>query len=816
MQRLRSSRRAGTILSVLLAWSAAADAATLTVNSTGDDTTAADGLVTLREAIAAAEADGTTDLGETGSGADLIVFDPALTMSGDATITVGTVGDTRFGPSAFVVTTDVTIQGPSGESGIFLMRSGAVPSLRHFAVADTGALTLENLQIAGGRAKGGDGGTNLGDDGGGGGGGAGLGGAVLNAGILSVRGCTLAGNVAEGGAGGAGADNVGDDSGGGGGGGGLGGNGGNLPDDGSNGGGGGGGTFGNGGDGFSQYGGGGGGTATNGDSGGNPGTLNGGTGGGLNVAGTDATGPGGGGGGGGDEAAGGAGGFGGGGGGAGEHDSGILQIGGAGGFGGGGGGGGEDQDGGPGGFGGGGGGGSNDGAVGPAVSAAGGFGGGAGGDDGSGAVVESAGGGGGAGLGGAIFNLYGNVTLENSTLSANTATGGAGGSSPVVLPGTPGRGLGGGLFNLNGNVTVANTTFASNAAELGADSYNLAHVEDLQVVGSPATLSIEDSIFDTALAGNLANEGFDVPASEAQILTVGASLVRSTVDNSNGTVDGTGLSVADAQLGALTDNGGPTATHAPAYPGSPAIDAAADGPATDQRGEARPQGEAFDSGAVEVLQSCGDGVLNAGEECDDGNNVDGDGCSATCVISCAAGPEAMCVPAAQASLSVDERKPGKEKVKASLKKFASAVAGSDFGDPVADDTGMRLCVYDAADALVLDLPVQRAGDLCGPKQKPCWKALADKGFAYKDPLAEASGVTKIGAKGGAAGKGSIVVAGKNDPKKGLTSLPTGTAAALQGATGGTVQVLATDGGCFEGALTTVKIADGTQFKAKAP
>ncbi|HUQ05315.1 MAG TPA: DUF4215 domain-containing protein [Kofleriaceae bacterium] len=31
------------------------------------------------------------------------------------------------------------------------------------------------------------------------------------------------------------------------------------------------------------------------------------------------------------------------------------------------------------------------------------------------------------------------------------------------------------------------------------------------------------------------------------------------------------------------------------------------------------------------LASCGDGTVGAGEQCDDGNNVDGDGCSATCV-----------------------------------------------------------------------------------------------------------------------------------------------------------------------------------------
>ncbi len=32
-----------------------------------------------------------------------------------------------------------------------------------------------------------------------------------------------------------------------------------------------------------------------------------------------------------------------------------------------------------------------------------------------------------------------------------------------------------------------------------------------------------------------------------------------------------------------------------------------------------------------VLESCGDGVVQAPEQCDDGNNVDGDGCSAACV-----------------------------------------------------------------------------------------------------------------------------------------------------------------------------------------
>ncbi len=46
----------------------------LFVNSAADDTTPGDGLVTLREAIEAANTDTTTDLGATGNGADFIFF----------------------------------------------------------------------------------------------------------------------------------------------------------------------------------------------------------------------------------------------------------------------------------------------------------------------------------------------------------------------------------------------------------------------------------------------------------------------------------------------------------------------------------------------------------------------------------------------------------------------------------------------------------------------------------------------------------------------------------------------------------------------
>ena len=174
----------------------------------------------------------------------------------------------------------------------------------------------------------------------------------------------------------------------------------------------------------------------------------------------------------------------------------------------------------------------------------------------------------------------------------------------------------------------------------------------------------------------------------------------------------------------------------------------------------------------------------------------------------------MCNAAAAASVKLDERKPGKEKLSASLKKIAGTVAQADFGDPVGSDTRFALCLYDGSDALVLDLRLDRAGDLCG--SKPCWKAIKMQGYGYKDKAAQGEGVTKLVAKGGAAGKGSVSLQGRNNAPKGLTDLPTGAAAALAGETSATLQVLASDGACFTADLTTVQKAAGGQFTAKAP
>jgi hypothetical protein len=181
---------------------------------------------------------------------------------------------------------------------------------------------------------------------------------------------------------------------------------------------------------------------------------------------------------------------------------------------------------------------------------------------------------------------------------------------------------------------------------------------------------------------------------------------------------------------------------------------------------------------------------------------------------CAAAPAKGCVAAAKATLAVQEKKAGKEKLTAKLQAFAAATTAADFGDPVAGATAYELCIYTAEGTLAGALSVDRAGANCGAK--PCWKAKGTSGWAYKDALAGASGVRALAAKAGAAGKGKLQLKAGNNAAKGQTALPTGIAAALQGATSATLQFLTSDALCLEATLGTVKAADGVQFKAKAP
>jgi CSLREA domain-containing protein len=229
------------------------------------------------------------------------------------------------------------------------------------------------------------------------------------------------------------------------------------------------------------------------------------------------------------------------------------------------------------------------------------------------------------GGGGGIYN-NGNLTLTNSTVSDNSVYGQFGG--------------GGGIQQNNGEATLTNSTVSNNS--VGGDR----HFCGGGIIvwgGSPTNLTLTNStvsgntsssgggicfratansyltLTNSTVSGNIATEGSGGGIRSRSLTLANTIVADNVVDNCSDSVESLGynltddtscalaeptdLVVADAMLGPLQDNGGPTETHDP-LPGSPAIDAGSldcPPPATDQRGVARPQGAACDIGSVEYV-----------------------------------------------------------------------------------------------------------------------------------------------------------------------------------------------------------------------
>lgn len=156
--------------------------------------------------------------------------------------------------------------------------------------------------------------------------------------------------------------------------------------------------------------------------------------------------------------------------------------------------------------------------------------------------------------------------------------------------------------------------------------------------------------------------------------------------------------------------------------------------------------------------ACGDGEIDPGEECDDGNRVDGDGCTAGCLLGpCTAAPAVGCAAAGSKKGSLTLRvKPGVPAKNALAWKWSkgAAIAKTDFGDPTTTES-YHLCVYDAG-ALVLATRAEAAGT-CG--KKPCWKSTKS-GYTFNDKELTPAGVATLGLKSGAVGKGVLQLRAK--------------------------------------------------------
>jgi len=177
---------------------------------------------------------------------------------------------------------------------------------------------------------------------------------------------------------------------------------------------------------------------------------------------------------------------------------------------------------------------------------------------------------------------------------------------------------------------------------------------------------------------------------------------------------------------------------------------------------------------------------------------------------CAPAPVNGCLAPEKASLLVDEKTAGKEKLKVAFKKVIPAVTQSQFGNPVSGNTSYAVCIYNASNQLSGEFLVDRAGDSCSGDA--CWESVSSKGYKYGDKISYADGIQKMILTGGDPGKGKVVVNGKNNS----STLPLGVASALQTGSHATVQFLSNDAVCFGLTLTDVKTADGSVFKAVGP
>ncbi|HYD50207.1 MAG TPA: hypothetical protein VEB21_17750 [Terriglobales bacterium] len=128
--------------------------------------------------------------------------------------------------------------------------------------------------------------------------------------------------------------------------------------------------------------------------------------------------------------------------------------------------------------------------------------------------------------------------------------------------------------------------------------------------------------------------------------------------------------------------------------------------------------------------------------------------------ACPATPDA-CAAAGKSTLAVKRAAaPAKSKLSWKWSKGEVAASQASFGDPVAGSSNYVLCVYDQdVDVPSLKLQLDLAGGgACG--SKPCWKAVRERGWSFRDKSGSQQGLIKLNFKGGIAGKPSLTVAAK--------------------------------------------------------
>jgi cysteine-rich repeat protein len=168
-------------------------------------------------------------------------------------------------------------------------------------------------------------------------------------------------------------------------------------------------------------------------------------------------------------------------------------------------------------------------------------------------------------------------------------------------------------------------------------------------------------------------------------------------------------------------------------------------------------GVVYDFSPFALGTLCGDGDLAGNEDCDDGNNLDDDGCSSSCRFE-------LCRPYPQGNCRTPAPGKGLLKIKVNADPAKSALqwkwskgAATDkdsFGNPLSQES-YRWCIYSGG--VFVSTTTLEAGGMC--VGKPCWKELA-KGYKFNDKEATPDGATQLVLKAGTEGKALIKLKGK--------------------------------------------------------
>lgn len=194
-------------------------------------------------------------------------------------------------------------------------------------------------------------------------------------------------------------------------------------------------------------------------------------------------------------------------------------------------------------------------------------------------------------LGGVVLEPGAELALSNSTVSVNAVSG---------------------ILNKGGTLTLNNVTISNNIGTglVNQNSSALTQLNNSSVISNTGfdtggihttsgTLTLKNSI----VAGNSALG--NAPDCLGTLSTAGNNILGNSagcaglVNGENGDLVGSEEAPLEVRLGPLTDNGGPSTTHALLLD-SPALNAGAECLDKDQRGVPRPQGQGCDVGAFEV------------------------------------------------------------------------------------------------------------------------------------------------------------------------------------------------------------------------